>query len=287
MSILRLAYKNIGFDFLSEIEIKKIETLLKRSRHIPPTLEDVWSFMDYVWDEIGCNNIRPDSQKLTEFYNHPVWLINGFFIEEHKISLQHRSIVSTWIKDHSPEIKRMLDFGGGFGTLARMVGDNCPSIAIDILEPSPSDYAKSKSKKLLNIKFINTLEHTKESLYDCIVAFDVMEHLIDSLGTLKKLIKLTNVGGYLIFANNFYPVIKCHLPSNFHFRYSFSFFTHILGLKHVAKCSNTHANIYQKIRTVRCNDVLLKKIEVVSRTFFPFLVSLSTIRRSLVYNFND
>jgi 2-polyprenyl-6-hydroxyphenyl methylase/3-demethylubiquinone-9 3-methyltransferase len=172
----------------------------------------------------------------------------------------------------------MLDFGGGFGTLARIVGRNCPNIIVDIFEPSPSDYAKNKSKKFKNINFINLLEYTKETLYDCIVAFDVMEHLVDPLGNLKTLVTMTNIGGYLIFANNFHPIIKCHLPSNFHFRYTFSFFTQILGLKHVAKCSNTHANIYQKIKTVRCNDALLKKLEVVSRSFFPFLVSLSAIR---------
>ena len=269
------------------MDIEKIETLLKKSRHIPPTLEDVWLLMDYVWDEIGCNNIQPDIQKLNEFYNHPIWLINGFFIEEHKISVQHRSIVATWIKDHSSEMKRMLDFGGGFGTLARIVGRHCPNIAIDILEPSPSDQAINISKKFLNIHFINLLENTKESLYDCIVAFDVMEHLVDPLGTLKNLVTFTNIGGYLIFANNFHPVIKCHLSSTFHFRYTFSFFTHILGLKHVEKCSKTHANIYRKIRSTRCDDVILKKLEIVSRLVFPFLVTLSDIRRAHARNFND
>ena len=224
--------------------------------------------MDYVWDEIGCSNIQPDRLKLAEFYNHPVWLINGFFIEEHKISLQHRSIISNWIKHHSSEIKLMLDYGGGFGTFARMVSNNCPGIAIDILEPSPSAYAKIKSTKLFNIRYISELELAKVSFYDCIVAMDVLEHLTDSLGTLKKLIKYTKIGGYLIFANNFYPVIKCHLPSTFHFRYTFSFFTHILGLKHIAKCAKTHANIYQKVKSVRCSDDFLKTLEVISNTFF-------------------
>jgi 2-polyprenyl-6-hydroxyphenyl methylase/3-demethylubiquinone-9 3-methyltransferase len=281
LSNLQNFYNNIDFDLFSDDEKRIIEKLLTKCRHTPPSLQDIWYLMDYVWDEIGCDNTRPILPKMTAFYNHPVWLLNGLFIETHEISIQHRSAVADWIKHHSPEIKCILDFGGGFGTLARMISNNCTNIAIDILEPSPTNYAINKSKIYTNVKFINKLNSNNKLLYDCIIAFDVMEHMIDPIDTLKKLAGCTKIGGYLIFANNFHPVIKCHLPSTFHLRYTFSFFTYLLGLKSIERCPNSHVHIFRKAKSVRSNDIIIKNLEFCSKVIYPFLIFISIIRKSL------
>jgi 2-polyprenyl-6-hydroxyphenyl methylase/3-demethylubiquinone-9 3-methyltransferase len=279
---LQTYFDNIDFDLLPDDVINIIENLLTICRQAPPTLEDIWYLIDYVWDEIGCDNTRPILSKINAFYNHPVWLLNGLFIEAHEVSIQHRSFVADWIKYHSPEIKCILDFGGGFGTIARMISKNCPNLAVDILEPSPTSYAIGKSNIFSNINFLSALNTNKMHLYDCVIAFDVMEHMIDPIATLKKLIDHTTHGGYLIFANNFHPVIKCHLPSTFHLRYTFPLFAYILGLKNIERYPNSHIHIYRKLDSIRLNNVIIRKLETVSKVFYPFFKIISKIRKSLI-----
>jgi hypothetical protein len=39
----------------------------------PPTLEDIYRMMDFVWDEIECDNKKLDLvEHLKRFYNHPI-----------------------------------------------------------------------------------------------------------------------------------------------------------------------------------------------------------------------
>jgi len=47
-----------------------------------PSLQQIWAAMDFVWDQIGVDNRNPDLEKLSEVYSHPVWLLNGLFIEQ-------------------------------------------------------------------------------------------------------------------------------------------------------------------------------------------------------------
>ena len=58
------------------------------------------------------------------------------------------------------------------------------------------------------------------------------------------MIKLVKINGMLIIGNNFYPVIKCHLPSTFHFRYTFKYFARIMGLKKITTVA--YAEVYIK-----------------------------------------
>jgi len=146
-----------------EIELLDIEDrnevlrLLSFSKHNPLELEDMWNILDIVWDEIGCNSKILDKTKISKFYSHPVWVLNGIFIDNHKDSLNNRYIISNYIKRNN-NISKILDFGGGWGTLARIIANDNPQKDIDIYDEYPNKYAIEKCLKYKNVNFVkNTI----------------------------------------------------------------------------------------------------------------------------------
>jgi 2-polyprenyl-3-methyl-5-hydroxy-6-metoxy-1,4-benzoquinol methylase len=228
-------------------------------------LEDLWQLMDKVWDEMGCNNTEIDFDKLSAYYQHPIWLLNGFFIENDELSLHHRHSMTDWIASNS--FKKILDFGGGFGTLARMISGKTSSISVDIYEPYPSETAIRLCKYHQRINFVDKLHNN----YDCLVSTDVLEHVSDPLQIFAQMISCVKIGGYLMIANHFYPSIKCHLPTTFHLRYSFDKFAKEMGLQKISLCHGSCAVIYQKISGNPLDWQKIRRTEFRSKIFFPFL----------------
>ena len=266
---------NLNKTNLSEKDQKSIESILSQSPHDPPQLEDIWQLMDTTWDDIGCDNKDPDWDKINEFYAHPVWLLNGMFIEQDGLSMQHRNAISDWIVNNNFE--HVLDFGGGFGTLARLIAKKDLNISVDIYEPYPSEYALLRVAEYSNIHFINAIDRK----YDCLVSTDVLEHVSDPLELFSEMIENVKIDGYMIIANNFYPVIKCHLPSTFHLRYTFRIFTHIMGLRRIGPCKGSHATIYQRKEDIVFNWQRIRKFEQISSIMYPLLNYMHTIYRRL------
>ena len=270
---------NLNKKNLSEKDRKTIELILSQSPHDPPHLEDIWQLMDDAWDEIGCDNKDLDWDRINEFYAHPIWLLNGLFIEQDKISMQHRNAISDWIVERN--FNNVLDYGGGFGTLARLIAEKNSNISVDIYEPYPGEYAQLRAKEYSNIHFISSINRK----YDCLVSTDVLEHVPDPLQLFSEMIGNVKIDGYLVMANNFSPVIKCHLPSTFHLRYTFRIFTHIMGLCRIGPCKGSHATIYQKNKDITVDWQKINRYERISRMIHPFLnipYRIYTIFRNIV-----
>lgn len=227
------------------------------------TLEDLWKLMDDVWDEIGCNSRKINIDKLNLFYKHPVWLVNGFFIEQDDLSLKHRRVIADWIQSKGSEIESVIDYGGGFGTLARMIADN-NQLIVDIYEPYPNSFAVAKAEMFSNIQFVSNIGRK----YDCLVSTDVLEHVSDPLHLFSEMVGSVKPGGYLIIANYFYPVIKCHLPTTFHLRYTFNVFAKFMGLKVVGQCNGSNAFLYKKLVDKKVSWRTLRILEQISRLLF-------------------
>lgn len=261
-----LVFKNIG---LSAEHEDVIEKLLQQVAFDSSELDHIWALMDRVWDESGCDNRTPDPEKLAKFYRHPVWTLNGLLVEHHDLSKQHRQAVSNWIVSNRQMLGlyKILDFGGGFGSLARLVASKDPAIQIDVLEPHPNNLALSKAKQFANIRYIQSLNQ----MYDCLISMDVLEHLPDPLKTLAEMIESVRLNGYLLIATNFFPVTKCHLPGNFHFRYSFQTIAKIMGLSILGPCANSHAIKYKKKINQPLNWNKIRLYENLSRISFPIL----------------
>lgn len=228
-------------------------------------LEDIWKLMDQVWDNCSAGYDEEHEQAISQFYASPVWLLNGIFTEYDTVSKRHRISIAQWVKKQNPEL--VADFGGGYGSLARNIANICSDTRIKIVEPYPKKIALNLATQFPNLEYIKSIT----DLYDITIAQDVLEHVPDPLELFFKLLDSTKIGGYVITANCFYPVIKCHLPQTFHFRYSFKYIVPLLGCEYVGTIPGaSHAQIYKRNKNLPdWNQV--KKLEVISRLLFPAL----------------
>ena len=104
-----------------------------------PSLEQLWALMDQAWERYGCTQDSIDLEGLSNFYRDPVWLPNGMFIEEDDVSIAHRNAITAAVAAFAPE--RVVDFGGGFGTLARFIAGALPLAEVCICEHTRLDMA--------------------------------------------------------------------------------------------------------------------------------------------------
>jgi 2-polyprenyl-6-hydroxyphenyl methylase/3-demethylubiquinone-9 3-methyltransferase len=253
-------------------ELKRIDQEISRllsqyTKNNSPSLEQMWEMMDSVWDEMGCDNQNFDIDKINKFYQHPVWTLTGLFIEQDEDSLHNRQSICNWIKQYHNDIKTVIDYGAGMATLAKILASSLPNLSINLYEPYPSQIVLARLSPYHNIQFVNQL---KGDLYDCLISTDVLEHVPDPLSLLSEMINQVKPNGYLIIANCFYPVIKCHLPCTFHLRYTFNLFTRFMGLQRL-QTLNDHIHIYQKYKMVTPNWQFVRFLEKLSKILYQFL----------------
>ena len=204
-------------------------------------IEDIWKLMDEEWDNCSAGYRQDDEVAVSLFYASPVWLLNGIFTECDFLSNQHRESISQWVAKIEPHL--VVDFGGGYGSLARKIAATCLKAEVKIVEPYPNKIAKHLAEPYKNLEYIPKLPESA----DVMVAQDVLEHVSDPLNVFSQLLDSTKVGGYVITANCFYPVMKCHLPHVFHFRYSFRFIAPMLGCDYIGTLPDAnHVQIFRK-----------------------------------------
>ncbi|OEZ33326.1 hypothetical protein AS144_05150 [Francisella endosymbiont of Amblyomma maculatum] len=104
--------------------------------------------MDLVWDKYGCDNKHFDWDKISKFYAHPFWLLKGFFIEQHEESMRHYHVISNWIVQS--KFKNILDYGGDFGTLARLIAQKNKATTVNIYKPHPSEFGLKRTLEFNN-----------------------------------------------------------------------------------------------------------------------------------------
>ncbi|WP_238700373.1 class I SAM-dependent methyltransferase [Helicobacter jaachi] len=222
---------------------------------ITDDLEQIWYLIDKAWNDMGCDNKELDWEKIGLFYAHPVWLLNGLFIEQHALSMHIRDSIAHYIATHivGDRKLRICDYGGGFGTLSREIARLCPQAHIDIYEPFPSQYGKACIAAFSNITFVDKLQN---ETYDCLVCTDVLEHVDDVIGCFKGMLDSVKVGSSVLIGNCFYPVIACHLPKHFHFRYTFKLIAKTMGLKFEGVVSGaSYVEIYTKVKPTRVSFI--------------------------------
>lgn len=246
---------------LTEQERATIEAYLSRIGN-KPSLEQIWQLMDEAWERASCSQSTYQADQYGCFYADPVWLLNGIFIEQDPVSMGHRHSIANAAASLRP--KRVLDFGGGFGTLARLIAGRLPNSEIAIYDPYPPLHGLQSRKAYPNIQYIDDL--TKH-IYDALVCTDVLEHVHDPLGQLARMVAAVQPGGHLFIANCFYPVILCHLPCTFHLRHFFSWCAEPLGLECLGPCEGSHAWIYRRradgsmhLRQARLREALAKVV---------------------------
>lgn len=266
---------NLSNSGLSQKEKLEVANLLKRqSDKLDSDLEQMWFLMDLVWDEYSCDNTNLNWEKIGLFYSDSVWLLNGLFLEQDTDSMSHRYSIRDWVIGQ--DFKSVVDYGGGFGTLARLIASTDSNIDVSIYEPHPSDFGLKRANEYANIKIVSDLVEN----YDCILSTDVLEHVPDPLLSFSEMIGSLKGGGVLIVANCFYPVIKCHLPNSFHFRYTFNIFARVMGLKVVGNLDGSHATIFKKISNKDINWKLVRFLEKISKRIFLPLEGIKLVLSS-------
>jgi 2-polyprenyl-3-methyl-5-hydroxy-6-metoxy-1,4-benzoquinol methylase len=267
---------NLSDKNLTKIEKEEVKKLLLREdQSIKDDLEQMWYLMDLIWDDYECDSQNLNWENMGKFYSHPVWLLNGLFIEQHDVSMGHRHAISDWIIEN--KFNDIVDYGGGFGTLARLVAEKDSNIIMNIYEPHPSEFGLKRAAEFENIKVITKLG----SNYDCLMSTDVLEHVPDPLNDFSKMIESVKIGGYLVIANCFLPVIKCHLPQEFHFRYSFNVFAKMMGLEIIGMLEGSHATIFKKVEVKKQNWSKIRIYEALSKNSFPIIEALKPILRPI------
>lgn len=189
-----------------------------------PSLEQLWTLMDEPWQALGCDPAVMDA-RIGAYYSHPIWLLNGLFIEQHPESLEKRAQFKDWVVKQSPN--RVAEFGGGFGGLARMIGAELPSASIEVIEPHPTPIGVWRAEKTVNVRYRPEMAGE----YDVLLATDVFEHVPDPLQLVNETAQHLRVGGHYLIANCFFPVIHCHLPQTFHFLHSWDAALQAMGLE--------------------------------------------------------
>ena len=249
---------------LTPAERSTIEHLLSQVGS-DPSLEQLWGLMDHAWEHYGCDNRNADPDRLASFYSDPVWLLNGMFIQQHAVSMGHRQAITAAVAALAPE--QVMDFGSGFGTLARMLAVALPQAEIAICEPYPPRHGIESCQPFANIRFAPEL--TSQSV-DVLVSTDVLEHVPDPLALLAAMVDAVRPSGHLLIANCFFPVIACHLPCTFHLRYSFDAFCQALGLEVLGPCEGSHATLYRRSQVLEPDWPRLRAMERRSQRWFPW-----------------
>ncbi len=209
-------------------------------------VNDVWQAMDEEWDRCGAG-FNPESQNaVSRFYASPVWTLNGLFTEVDPTSVGHRQAIADFISEMKPKV--VIDYGGGFGSLARQIAERLPEASVILVEPYPSDFARLLAQDHHNMEIRSDLPKR----CDVIVAQDVLEHVLDPIGDFAMLLKAVAPGGTVITANCFKPVIKCHYPSTFHLNFTFKHVVPPLGCRYGGKVAGAeHAEIYHRTTAER------------------------------------
>lgn len=188
-----------------------------------PNLNQLWALMDELWQSMGCDPKVIDA-RIGTYYAHPVWLLNGLFIEQHAESLSNREQFRIWVIKQAPQ--RVAEFGGGFGGLARTIGAELSTASIEIIEPHPTPIGIWRAQKTANVRY----QPEMFGDYDIMLATDVFEHVPDPLQLVYETALHLRIGGHYLIANCFFPVIRCHLPQTFHFRHSWDAALQAMGL---------------------------------------------------------
>ena len=225
-----------------------------------PSLQQLWWLMDEQWQAHECDPLQMDG-RVSAFYRHPVWLLNGLFIEQDPQSLQNRSVFTDWVSSKRPA--RLADFGGGFGGLARFIGVALPEAQVEVVEPHPHPAAIALASNTPNVRFVPELT----GHYDLLIATDVFEHVPDPIGLAAVTASHLRLGGRYLIANCFAPVIKCHLPQLFHLQIGWDQAMRALGLQPQEKVQ--YGRVYERIGDL--NEQSARQVEALARRVYPWI----------------
>jgi 2-polyprenyl-6-hydroxyphenyl methylase/3-demethylubiquinone-9 3-methyltransferase len=240
------------------------------------SVDSLWQEMDRVWDETFAKHNKQYSDAFfAEYYSHPVWALNSVFSGIDRESVRNRVALIDCLKGLG--VSSVVDMGGGYGTFLRLVKSHLPSLELILCEP----YLDESLEEDLQDQGIATSRQIP-AYADVYTFIDVLEHLTDPLGYLSRIVKTAQPDSLFIFGNCFYPVIKCHLPSTFYLRHTFSMAARLLGLQYISQVKGAeYMEIYKHKGASNISPKLVKVITKPASSIFASLQIGSSIARKI------
>ncbi len=242
------------------------------------THQQLCQILDRAWDESSDKNKNQSdlSNFLHEYYQHPVWLINAAFCESDPQTINDRLAAVRLISHVQP--RKILDFGGGIGTVSRLCATVLPEAeVIDLVDIT--EFRHTIKCYLSDFSNIRILEKP-DPLYDAIVSTEVLEHLLDPIQAVVEINRLLKLGGAFAGSWSFGPLIKCHLPHNFHLRRLMPWIIRSLGFGFYG-FERRGSTVYGFVKHSEVTPAMLKQarfIELIARLPIPFEGLLLLIR---------
>jgi 2-polyprenyl-3-methyl-5-hydroxy-6-metoxy-1,4-benzoquinol methylase len=115
-------------------------------------------------------------------------------LEVMKCALNYNSFLFNLIKKNISEKQKVLDFGAGIGTFAKLICKFAPDIIC--IEPDKDQLNYIKYKFGLKVK--SNLDLVKNESVDVIYSLNVFEHIQDDLSAIKQCYKKIKPGGFLL-----------------------------------------------------------------------------------------
>ncbi|MCY7333504.1 MAG: class I SAM-dependent methyltransferase [Pseudanabaena sp. CAN_BIN31] len=237
------------------------------------TIQQIWSIIDRAWDELEEENNQKQQGKfdllefLHDYYQHPVWLINAAFSESDPATIEDRLAAIRLISHVKP--RKILDFGGGIGTVARLCANQIPEAeSIDLVDIT--EFRHTIQQYLADYSSVRVLKEP-EPLYDAVICTEVLEHLTDPIAAVADINRMLRVGGAFSTSYSFVPVIKCHLPQNFHLQFSMLWIIRSLGFGFYG-FERRGSTVYSFVKHSEVTDSNLKfarSLESLSRLKLP------------------
>jgi len=230
----------------------------------------LWEILDKAWDEsLEINKNTLDlSIFLHEYYQHPAWLINAVYSESSPETINDRMAAVRLITHVYP--RKILDFGGGIGTVSRLCSINIPQAEnIDLVDIT--EFRHTIMQHLSDFPNIRVLEKP-EPLYDAVISTEVLEHLIDPIEAVVEINRLLRIGGAFAVSWSIVPVIKCHLPQNFHLQELMLWIIRSLGFSFYG-FERRGSTVYSFIKNSEVTPKMMKTarlIELFSKLPIPF-----------------
>ena len=235
-------------------------------------LQRIWAILDEGWQEVE-ERIKNKKTKyellelLHEYYQHPVWLINAAFSESDEATISDRLAAVRLISHVQPQ--KILDFGGGIGTVSRLCSITMPQAEeIDLVDIT--EFRQVIKQYLTDFKNIQVLDKPNPP-YDAVICTEVLEHLTDPVEAIIQINHLLRIGGAFSASWSFAPCIKCHLSQNFHLRRLMLWIIRSLGFGFYG-FERRGSTVYGFVKTSNVTTQMIKKarlLELCSRSPLP------------------
>lgn len=105
----------------------------------------------------------------------------------------------------------------------------------------------------------------------------MLEHVEDSISLAFLLASAIRIGGYVLFDNCFFSMVKCHLSSAFYLRYAFRWVMNSMRLRHLGSVTGAeHAQLFERIGPLDSKEAL--STEQFARVLGPALNGIFRVR---------